>query len=103
MEPYSSWMPDQVKGRRKAQSAATRAEVLAAASRLFLAHGYAATTIGAVADEAAAAIAWSLTAPETYRHLVQEKGWSQARYRRWLTDAWGAALSTRTTATGTST
>jgi AcrR family transcriptional regulator len=207
-------MTGQVKGRRQAQSAATRAEVLAAASRLFLVHGYAATTISAVADEAgvavqtiynsvggkvrlleavvglaaagdagresvverelaasvevsdptvfleraaasvaarvarvgpvltvvqaaassgdagaatlaartseqrmagmrvmvgglrargglrpglseeaAAAISWSLAAPETYRHLVGAQGWSQARYRRWLADAWAAALS----------
>jgi AcrR family transcriptional regulator len=206
-------MTGQVKGRRQAQSAATRAEVLAAASRLFLAHGYAATTISAVADEAdvavqtiynsvggkvrllegvvglaaagdagrqgvierelaagagvtdpevflvraaasaaarvarvgpvlmvvraaassgddgaaalaartsaqrmagmrvmiaelrargglrpgltdeaAAAIAWSLSAPETYLHLVGAQGWSQTRYRRWLADAWATAL-----------
>ena len=214
LESYSRGMPDQVKGRRQAQSDATRAEVLAAAGRLFLARGYAATTIAAVAAEAgvavqtiynsvggkarllegvlgtaaagdagpqgvverelaagaelldpvrfleraassvadrvarvgpvlsvvqaaassgdagaaelaerssaqrmqglrlmvrelrargglraglsdddAAALAWSLSSAQTYRQLVAVQGWSQARYRRWLTDAWMAALT----------
>lgn len=207
-------MPDQVKGRRQAQSDATRADVLAAAGRLFLARGYAATTIAAVAEEAgvavqtiynsvggkarllegvlrtaaagdagphgvverelaagaelgdpvrfveraassvadrvarvgpvlavvqaaassgdagaaelaerssaqrmhglrvmvrelrargglrrelgeeeAAALAWSLSSAQTYQQLVAVQGWSQSRYRRWLTDAWLAALT----------
>ena len=209
-------MSDQVKGRRQVQSAATRVEVLRAASRLFLANGYAATTINAIADEAgvavqtiynsvggkvrllegvlgmaaagdagpdsvverelaagaaitdpidfldraaasaaarlarvgpvmavvqaaassgdagaatlaarlsdqrmaglriligelksrgglrpgltdeaAAAIAWSLGSPETRQQLVSVQGWTQARYCRWLTDAWTAALAGR--------
>jgi AcrR family transcriptional regulator len=207
-------MVPEVKGRRQAQSAATRADVLAAAARLFLADGYGATTISAVADEAgvavqtiynsvggkvrllegvlglaaagdagpqgvlereqavgarasgpgdflrlaaasvaarmarvgpvlamvgaaassgdlgaaalaartseqrmagmrvmvgelrkrgglrtgltdddAAAVAWSLSGPETFQRLVVTQGWSPARYRRWLTDVWVAALS----------
>ncbi len=38
--------------RREAQAAATRRQILAAAQRLFEAHGYASTTMAAVADEA---------------------------------------------------
>ncbi len=47
----------------------------------------------ALTEDAGAAIAWSLASPETHRQLVLVQGWSPARYRRWLADAWGAALS----------
>lgn len=30
---------------------------------------------------------WALTSPEMYRLLVVERGWSDARYGRWLADA----------------
>jgi len=46
-----------------------------------------------LSDDDAAALAWSLSSAQTYRQLVAVQGWSQARYRRWLTDAWMAALT----------
>lgn len=42
--------------------------------------------------EQAAAILWTLSHPATYRLLVGEEGWSEARYGRWLEDALCAAL-----------
>jgi AcrR family transcriptional regulator len=42
--------------RRRAQAAATRREILEAAERLFVEHGYAATTIAAIAAEAGVAL-----------------------------------------------
>src|SRR5215218_3311731 len=55
-------MPEGVKPRRydsprrRAQAAATRRDILEAAERVFLRHGYAATTMGAIADEAGVAL-----------------------------------------------
>src|SRR4051794_15321644 len=40
----------------------------------------------------AAATIWALGHPETYRSLCQRRGWSPARYRRWLRDELSAAL-----------
>src|SRR5262245_3032805 len=42
--------------RRREQAAATRSEILAAAERLFVRHGYAGTTIAAIAAEAKVAL-----------------------------------------------
>jgi AcrR family transcriptional regulator len=46
---------------------------------------------GLTPDHAAATI-WTLGLSETYRYLCQRRGWSAARYRRWLSDALSAAL-----------
>jgi AcrR family transcriptional regulator len=37
-------------------------------------------------------ITWALTSPEHYQALVAERGWSRARYARWLTDTLTHAL-----------
>jgi AcrR family transcriptional regulator len=37
-------------------------------------------------------IAWLHTAPENYHALVNQRGWSRARYRRWLTETLTHAL-----------
>jgi AcrR family transcriptional regulator len=42
--------------------------------------------------EGAAAIIWSLAGVRTYHSFVTERGWSPARYRRWLEDALAASL-----------
>jgi AcrR family transcriptional regulator len=42
--------------------------------------------------DGAAAIVWSLAGVRTYRAFVTERGWSPARYRRWLEDSLAAAL-----------
>jgi len=47
----------------------------------------------ALTEDAGAAIAWSLASPEAYQQLVLVQGWSPAHYRRWLADAWAAALT----------
>jgi AcrR family transcriptional regulator len=46
---------------------------------------------GLSAEQAAAAI-WSLGHPDTYRFLINRRGWSPRRYRRWLTETLSAAL-----------
>jgi AcrR family transcriptional regulator len=51
--------------RRKAQAAATRTEILDAAQRLFERHGFAATTMAAIADEAGVALKTVYVAFET--------------------------------------
>lgn len=40
----------------------------------------------------AADITWLHMAPENYRDLTVERGWSQAAYQRWLADTLTAAL-----------
>jgi AcrR family transcriptional regulator len=45
-----------------------------------------------LSERAAIDIAWVQTAPEHYRALVAERGWSRARYERWLTDTLTHAL-----------
>ena len=42
-------------------------------------------------EQAAAAI-WSLGHPEIYRFLLQRRGWSTLRYRKWLADELSTAL-----------
>jgi AcrR family transcriptional regulator len=49
-------MPGRRGTRRQLQAAATRRDILAAARRLFAQHGYAATTMTAIAEEAGAAV-----------------------------------------------
>lgn len=40
-------------------------------------------------------IVWALNHPDTYRLLVGERGWSPARYERWLADTtWAQLLTT---------
>ena len=51
--------------RRRAQAAATRRQILDAAQRLFEAHGYAATTMAAIAREAGVALKTVYVAFET--------------------------------------
>ncbi len=43
-------------------------------------------------DDEVADILWSMNAAEYYALLVSERGWSPARFQRWLTDAWTRAL-----------
>jgi len=43
-------------------------------------------------DDEVADIVWSMNAAEYYALLVSERGWSPARFQRWLTDAWTRAL-----------
>jgi AcrR family transcriptional regulator len=47
---------------------------------------------GGVTPDAAAATIWTLGHPDTYRYLVDGRGWSARRYRGWLTDQLSAAL-----------
>lgn len=42
--------------------------------------------------EQAAATIWSLGHPDIYRFLLERRGWSPHRYRRWLADGLSAAL-----------
>src|SRR4051794_22213362 len=46
---------------------------------------------GLTPDHAAATI-WTLGHPDAYRYLCRRRGWSAARYRRWLSDELSAAL-----------
>ena len=71
-------MPEPVKAtrrydssRRRAQAAATRADILDAAQRLFEAHGYASTTMGAIAAEAGVALKTVYVAFETKSGLLR--------------------------------
>ena len=57
--------------RRREQAAATRRQILGAAQRLFEAHGYAATTMAAIADEAGVASKTVYLAFETKSGLVR--------------------------------
>src|SRR3954467_14237407 len=57
--------------RRRAQAAATRADILDAAQRLFEQHGYAATTMEAVAKEAAVSLKTVYVAFETKSGLLR--------------------------------
>ena len=41
---------------------------------------------GLSADDATATV-WTLTSPEVFRLLRNERGWSTARYRRWMTNS----------------
>jgi AcrR family transcriptional regulator len=58
--------------RRRQQAAETRREILAAAQRLFEEHGYAATTMAAVAKEAGVALKTVYLAFETKSGLLRE-------------------------------
>jgi AcrR family transcriptional regulator len=71
-------MPEPVKAkrrydssRRRAQAAATRADILDAAQRLFEAQGYASTTMGAIAAEAGVALKTVYVAFETKSGLLR--------------------------------
>jgi AcrR family transcriptional regulator len=57
--------------RRREQAEATRRDILAAAQRLFEAHGYAATTIAAIAAEAGVALKTVYVAFETKSGLLR--------------------------------
>src|SRR5215211_4814983 len=57
--------------RRRAQAAATRRDILEAAQRLFEQHGYAATTIAAIAAEAGVALKTVYLAFETKSGLLR--------------------------------
>jgi AcrR family transcriptional regulator len=77
-------MPSQVKTRsydsprRREQAAATRAEILSTAQRLFEARGYAATSIAAIADEA------GVTARTVYLGFETKAGLLRAVWNRAL-------------------
>jgi TetR/AcrR family transcriptional regulator of autoinduction and epiphytic fitness len=58
--------------RRDAQAAATRRSILDAAHRLFVAHGYAATTMQAIAGEAGVAVQTVYAAFGTKRELMRQ-------------------------------
>ena len=57
--------------RRREQAAATRREILAAAQRLFEAHGYAGTTMAAIAEEAGVAVKTVYLGFETKSNLLR--------------------------------
>src|SRR3954452_22956261 len=57
--------------RRREQAAATRRQILEAAQRLFERHGYAATTMAAIADEAGGALKTVYVAFETKSGLLR--------------------------------
>src|SRR4051812_39914308 len=57
--------------RRRQQAAATRRDILAAAKRLFERHGYAATTMAAIAAEAGVALKTVYLAYETKSGLLR--------------------------------
>lgn len=71
-------MPDEVKAkrryespRRRAQAESTRAQILASAGTLFERHGYAATTMAAVAEDAGVALKTVYVAFETKSGLLR--------------------------------
>lgn len=81
--------------RRREQAAATRAEILDAAERLFAEHGYAATTIAAIAAEAGVAVKTVYLAFETKSGLLRalwhlrlrgDEGDVPVGERRWYRD-----------------
>ena len=41
-----------------------------------------------LSDDDVADVIWSMNSPEYWTLLVSERGWSPARFERWLTDAW---------------
>lgn len=45
-----------------------------------------------LAGEAAGAVIWSVGHPSTYRFLVEQRGWSVTRYRRWVEETLRRAL-----------
>ena len=45
-----------------------------------------------VAQDEAADTIWATGSPDLYALLVDQRGWSQARYERWLADAWRRLL-----------
>jgi hypothetical protein len=45
-----------------------------------------------VSAESAAAVIWSLGNPESFDYLIEQRGWTDGRYRRWLEDALAAGL-----------
>jgi AcrR family transcriptional regulator len=45
-----------------------------------------------LSTEAAASVVWSLAQFSSYRFLIDERGWSAGRYRRWLDETLAAAL-----------
>lgn len=49
------------------------------------------TRAGLTRDEIADVI-WATNAPEFYVLLVEHRGWTPARYERWLADAWARLL-----------
>ncbi len=58
--------------RREAQARETRKSILEAAGRLFIAHGYAATTLQAIADEAGVAVQTVYAAFGNKRELMRQ-------------------------------
>ncbi len=52
--------------------------------------------VGGLRDEldvdAAADIIWSMNSAEFYQLLVAQRGWTPARFERWLADAWARLL-----------
>jgi hypothetical protein len=77
--------------------------VVETAHRLLLERGYAGLAMADRAEEAGALapgltverardLIWLHTAPDTYRLLVLERGWSLDDYQRWLATSLAAAL-----------
>src|SRR5438477_8281 len=92
--------------RRREQAEGTRRAILEAAGRLFERHGYAATTMAAIAGEAGVAlktvylafetkagvqratdILWALNLSNLWQLLVAERGWTPEQYEAWIGDA----------------
>jgi len=103
---------------RDEQARRTRRAIVIAAHDLFLAQGYAATTIDGIAEAAhvsrrtvfirylasldglavgiteqrAAELCWAVTDGHLYRLLVAQRSWSTADFNRWLSGSLAAAL-----------
>lgn len=68
---------------RAADARRTRARIIAAAARQFLACGYTAATMRAVAIDTV----WALMDPALFCRLTGDRGWTAARFGRWFADS----------------
>lgn len=47
---------------------------------------------GGVTTEQAGDVVWALSSPAVYRSFIHDRGWTPARYERWLGDALGLVI-----------
>jgi AcrR family transcriptional regulator len=77
-----------------AVSAASRSEP-ELAELLDRLHSIRRSNLAAFTSGAALDTVWALTSPELYELLRRQRGWSQARYRKWLAETLGLVLRER--------
>jgi len=77
-----------------AVSAASRSEP-ELAELLDRLHSIRRSNLAAFTSSAALDTVWALTSPELYELLRRQRGWSQARYRKWLAETLGLVLRER--------